>query len=567
VFIDSRKLQQGYNIQCDVCIIGGGPAGIIMAHELSNSGLKIALLESGGIKLHSATQDLDVGEVLDPTRHAPPHLYRQRRLGGTLNVWGGRCVPFDELDFEARTNLPFSGWPFSKSDLDSYYKRAHNYLELGDYKYVVTSALPGNPKPLISGLKSELICSEKLWRFSRSANVMNSWTDMLKRSQHVNVYLYATCLKLITNDIGNEVVSLIATSLERNEIDVTAQQYVIAAGGLETPRILLVSNDVHSEGMGNKYDLVGRFYMSHLHGIVGHVEMTPMDRATNLGFEMTAEGVYTRRMLSISEAAQTDRRLLNFSACLNHPVSRDPMHKSGVLSTRYLKELWFPQIALKRSIRRRANTNRMTAQQAFGHVQNIVLDAPQVLRYFGERVFDKIRHRKSYYFPVTSTHSSSYLLTIDAEQAPNPDSRVFLGDDKDIFGIRRLKIDWRVTDADVESVLTSCGLLASELKRSNVGKFRYDPRIVPSRYVTRSMGGHHMGTTRMAQEPSLGVVDENCRVHGVGNLHIASSSVFPTSGCANPTLTEMALTIRLADHLKLRFLGDYSKIRTHSEII
>jgi len=386
---------------------------------------------------------------------------------------------------------------------------------------------------------------------------LKTWINSLKHSPNIVVYLNATCLRLNTNHDGSSVESLKAASLERNEFLVRAKQYVLATGGLETPRILLLSNDIHPGGLGNGSDLVGRFYMSHLHGRVGEVRIIPGDRPTTLDLEITPERVFCRRMISIDGAKQRDCKLLNLSAFLSHPLTSAPGHKNGVLSARYLKELWFPRIALKKGIRAKTIANQTEARHVRAHVSNIVLDAPRLLWYSKNWMLNSIWGRKNYLPLRMKAHADAFILTVDSEQAPNPDSRVTLGDKKDIFGLRRLKIDWRVTDLDMQSVLKSCNLIARELDQSNVGRLRFDPRVITSTLVTRAMGGHHIGTTRMASEPSGGVVNVNCRVHGVNNLHIASSSVFPTSGSANPTLTLIADLNSSDDSLSMSFKGSH----------
>ena len=563
MIIDARRLPHGQTIDCDICIVGGGAAGVTLALELADGCAKVVLLESGGMKVSPQTQSLDAGEVVDRVRHAPSNLFRQRRLGGTTNVWGGRCAPFDELDFEARDHVPYSGWPLSKTELDGCYGRAQTYLELGDYAYNVASALPMGTPPMISGFHSQVFSAEKLWRYSAANNVTKKWIKSLKQQRNVAVYLHATCLNLTTNHDGSCIDHLTVASLGRNEFSIRAKQYVLAAGGLETPRILLTSkNDAHPKGLGNDRGLVGRFYMSHLHGLVGTVGMTPEHRPIKLDLEMCNDGVYCRRMLSVVEEKRRSYRLQNFSAFLSHPLQENPAHKNGILSARYFKELLFPVIALKKGLRANSGVNSTSPRLALAHVRNIILDSPKLLRLYGQLMLTRAKGRR-YHMPVgAKAYANGSVLTIDAEQAPNPESRVTLTDSKDEFGINRLRIDWKVTDADVQSVLTTCNLLAGELDHMKVGKLWFDPNIIPSPYVTKSMGGHHLGTTRMAKEPSLGVVNEHCRVHGMSNLYIASGSVFPTSGSANPTLTVIALTLRLADHLKRLYSGSSARPST-----
>src|SRR3990172_1798035 len=126
--LSARQFPRGKILTCDVCIVGTGAVGIALAHELRNTNIEVLLLESGGIKFEADTQELYKGEVVDPYHHGPLEHYRQRRFGGTMEVWGGRCAPFDGIDFEERPYVPYSGWPISKADLDPYYKRSQSAL-------------------------------------------------------------------------------------------------------------------------------------------------------------------------------------------------------------------------------------------------------------------------------------------------------------------------------------------------------------------------------------------------------------------------------------------------------
>src|ERR1041384_7945737 len=154
MFIDARRIPAGTQLDCDVVIVGAGAGGMAAAHTLLDSSLDVLVLEAGGFGFESGTQDLYKGEVLDLAHHGPLDKYRQRRLGGTTTVWGGRCAPDDAIDFEARPYVPHSGWPVSRSELDPFYKRAHELLEIGDYTYSVADGLLNAKAQLIPGLKS-----------------------------------------------------------------------------------------------------------------------------------------------------------------------------------------------------------------------------------------------------------------------------------------------------------------------------------------------------------------------------------------------------------------------------
>jgi choline dehydrogenase-like flavoprotein len=558
---DARRLPPNSIINCDICIIGAGAAGIALASELLHSGKDVVLLEGGGTRLERGMQDLYKGEVVDPDRHGRLELYRQRRFGGTTAVWGGRCAPFDEIDFECRPYLPHSGWPIHKTDLDPYYVRAHEYCDLGTYAYRVSEALPNQPEEMIPGLESSDVHTDRLWRFSLPTNFAKEYGDGLRRSQTVRVYLHANCRRICTVQKGNAVDHLEIASSAEGSFKLRARQYVLAAGGLEVTRLLLSSDDVHTKGIGNDRDLVGRFYLSHMTGDLGEVLFRPKGRGVVWNYERTIDDVYCRRAISICEKRQRYDRLLNFRATLNHPPAADPRHENGVLSLMYLVKRFFAnRIPPEYS---RTLSGLTPLRHVFAHCGNVVNDLGNLTRFSGMWVRKRISSRRKLPSVAFESKSNVYTLHFDAEQSPNPDSRVTLADTTDVFGMKRLKVDWRFSDIDLESVVQSCRLISSALERSGAGTMLFRPEDIAEQIrTTCGVGSHHIGTTRMAGDPSRGVVDDNCRVYGIDNLYIASSSVFPTSGVANPTLTIVALAIRLADHLKGRAHTENHRART-----
>jgi choline dehydrogenase-like flavoprotein len=516
---------------------------------LIGTGLDVLLLESGGTRFERSTQQLYSGEVDDPVHHGPLTQFRRRMFGGTTTVWGGRCSPFDGIDFEKREGVPNSGWPVTREELDPFYGRAHAYTDTGRYCYEVPVALPGAPTELIPGLASDVVLQDRLWRFSLPTNFARANKARLERAPNVKVLLHANVLKILTNSTGNAATGLHVSSLRRNQFEVRARRYVLASGGLEVARLLLLSNDAHPRGLGNEHDLVGRFYISHISGDLGEIQFTPATRAVVWDYERDPDGVYCKRHLRISERVQRRSGLLNFRCHLSHPPFEDPTHGNAILSAAYLA---------KRVLRKKVSpeySREMAGRQyehLGAHVRNTVVGAPH-LAAFGLR-WTFVRTLRSRKYPSVSLRSRSnrYALHFDAEQAPNYDSRVMLDDEVDDFGLRRLRVQWRCSKLDIESVVRSYELITQELERSEVG--RADLRTSDIRDAVRGevgVGSHHIGTTRMSANPSMGVVDKECRMHTVDNLYVAGPSVFCTSSFANPVLTTTALAVRLADHLKI----------------
>jgi choline dehydrogenase-like flavoprotein len=314
---------------------------------------------------------------------------------------------------------------------------------------------------------------------------------------------------------------------------------------------MLASDDVHPAGVGNGHDLVGRFYQSHLSASAGIARFDPARTALAQDYARDRDGVYVRRRLWIPEAAQRRHRLLNTTFRTYIADPSDPAHGDGVLSAMYLAK----SLVLYEYARRFGNAEP-SAEQLVRHARNI-LASPVRLAAFAAR-WARYRTFSDRKLPsvVLDSPSRSYPIEFHAEQAPNPDSRVGLSAERDEMGMPRLSVDWRLTQTDVDSLLGSYRLLREAMAARAVGRLEIDEDELVDVARRRSVvGGHHIGTTRMAADPRHGVVDAHCRVHGIDNLFIAGSSVFPTSGQANPTLTVVALALRLAERLAAECLG------------
>lgn len=545
---DARQIPQGTSLDCDILIIGSGAGGIACACELIGSGKQVILLESGGTKVEPNTQALAKGEVSDPSSHGPLDQYRKRVFGGTTTVWGGRCAPFDSIDFEKREHIPNSGWPITSDDIAPYYQRAHHYTHTGDCNYDCASSLADGASPTIPGLRDDVWQQDRLWRFSLPTDFAAEFGETLKDAPNVRVLLHANALRLLTTANGKSITGVEAATLDDKRFTVNAATVVVAAGGLESTRLLMLSNETNPHGLGNHHDQLGRYYLSHISGDLGEIRFQPKSREVIWQYQMAKDGVYVKRNLRIREAIQRREGLLNLRCILTHPPFADASHGSGALSAVYLAKRFFRgQIPPEYSKELAAAGYHHVPQ----HLRNLVLGMPGLIR-FGSHWFLRrtLAHRK---YPSVSLKSraNSYTIHFDAEQTPNPDSRVTLGDTLDRFGQRRLLTDWRYSGADIESVVRSHRLLRDEIEACGVGQLTLPNEQVPD--VVRAgfaVGSHHIGTTRMADDPHNGVVDRDCQVHGVNGLFIASPSVFPTASYANPVLTITAMAIRVADHVK-----------------
>ena len=534
-------------LTADICIVGGGAAGIVVALELIDVGLDVLLVESGDLKPSAEAQALYAGDVVDERLHSPPDRYRQRRFGGTTTIWGGRCMPFDAIDFEPREFMSNSGWPFSLQELLPFYPRANELCEAGRFAYTEESAFDRRLKPMIDDFESSHFTTNTLERFSCPTNFALRYGKKLRAAKNIRVLLNLNVTALQLDESGQRVASASVQRLTGERGTIRARHFVLATGGLEVPRLLLAGADDGSPGIGNTHDVVGRYYMCHIAGTIGSLKIDrPVDGVRH-GYDIADEGTYCRRRLALRPEVQRSQRIGNFVARLHHPRITDPAHRNAVLSLLFLSRPLIPYEYAKRL----HGSERSDALTWIKHIRNVVTDPFDAVRFAWHMLKDrKLAERK---FPsiIIKSKANLYSLDFHAEQEPNPASRVTLAERRDALGVRRIKIDWRYTRGDVDTVKRAVALLAADLNRARVGTFVYDPAAIEFE-MTRygAYGGHHIGTARMGTDPRTSVVDAHCRVHGIENLYIAGSATFPTSSQANPTLTIVALALRLARQLR-----------------
>ena len=528
----------------DVCIAGGGAAGLTLAHALCGSGLSVLLLEAGGLKQTKRAQEPYQGELIDPKIHPWLHHFRVRAIGGASRIWGGRCIPFDPIDFENRPWAPGPGWPIGLQDLAPFYEDAQVAAEAGPFDYDPSSALPGRQAQLVPGLDGPIFAT-RLERFSRPTDFWKRFGDVLSRDPDVHVLMDAPLQAIRLTPDGGSVDHLEARRPDGQSLPIRARRYVIAAGGLETVRLMLASDDVKTCGVGGDHGQLGRYYMSHLAAAVGQIRFANPQQIA-FDYELDAEGVYVRRRLALTAAAQRSAECLNIVFRTHLPDPADPAHRDPILSAMFLvKDMVLYEYS------RKFRERRTTLGDRLAHVGNILGGSAKLAAFSNKWIRKRILADRKLPSVVLGSPGGSYTLEFHAEQAPNPDSRLTLSDQRDSLGMRRLRVDWRTTALDYASLQKSYALLADELVRTGTGELSYDPdELVARAQAEGAYGGHHLGAARMSRDPRQGVVDCDCRVHGVRDLFIASGAVLPTSSQANPTLTILALTLRLASQLR-----------------
>lgn len=524
----------------DVCIVGSGAAGLTLAARCARLGLSVLVLEAGGERVEPAVQDAYAGEVADPRTHWPLDTYRVRALAGTTGLWGGRSIPFDPIDFEPRDWVAHSGWPIGYDEVARYYPAAMEAAEAGAFDHTPSA-------PIVPGLEGEWLHTT-VERFSRPTNFWTRYGKELTRAANVRVVTHAPVVAVRLTAEGNRVDHLAVRAPDGGDWQVRARHYVLAAGGLETARLLLASDDVLPGGPGNAGGWLGRGYMCHIAATFGMAHFTGPPQTIGFDYERDAEGIYIRRRLAPTPEAQRRLRLLNGTARLHIRDANDPAHGDPVLSLMFLAAF-----AVKYEYSRGAREADRSIGPYLRHIGNIARHPVQLfdfVRTWGVKRYLASRRIPSIALP---SRDNRYPLEFVSEQSPNRDSRVSLTDARDALGMRRLTVDWRVASADFDSARATYRLIRDELARTGTGTLTYDEdALEPALLDAAAYGGHHSGTTRMSAHPRDGVVDADCRVHGVADLYVASAAVTPTSSQANPTLTAIALALRLADHLAER---------------
>jgi choline dehydrogenase-like flavoprotein len=525
---DARTLAAGTRRDVDVCVVGAGAAGITLALELMGSGLRVLLLESGGEEEDPATQDLYAGDSVGrpiTTLDSPLRLeqMRLRYLGGTTNHWAGFCRPLQAIDFEERDHLAVSGWPFGPDELEPHMPRAAELARISTSDFSLDTWEPkmGFP-PLDLGADAiETFVYQTTFGMKFGAVYRRD----LETADDVEVLLHANVVNLATTD-GRRVDRVDVRTLDGVQIEVEAEAYVLATGGIENARILLASTDADPGGLGNGNDLVGRHFTEHLQIYAGFALLeedaslpgfngtqVTVEQGRHTGHEHGVKYALGLTEQHVRDAATTGLEIQMVTS--NYPAAT-PLHRDGITTD----------------------------------------DVGSLLRRAGDT-------------PAVS----AYLQGL-AEQELDPESRVLLGSTTDALGMRRVQLDWRYSQADRRRALDGFRVAAEAIGASGLGRVQLVPggvhadavdNLVPDEWVSLyssspaaidetdfpiGMGFHHMCTTRMAADPARGVVDADCRMHEVENLWVGGSSVFATGGVATPTYTIVALATRLADHLR-----------------
>ncbi len=520
MIIDGRTIPASSTIAADLCIIGAGAAGITLALALEATQAKILLLESGGLVPEPGPQDLTKGELAGQ-RYVPLESSRLRCLGGSTMHWGGWCRPLEPADFETRDWVPHSGWPINHTHIDPYYARAQEICQLGEFDY--DPAGWELPQGSVLNLPADRIRS-RLIQFSPPTRFGLRYREALEKSKAITTCLHSTVTQIATPENGRTVAALRVATLPGHGFSVVANRYVVAAGGIDNPRLLLASSETVKHGLGNDHDLVGRFFADHIQ--LDTAAVFPQDPHLNMELYQPTSRELPRRSkraagraanvmayLTLDPRVQRERRTVNYSA-------------------KVIETTWSSYFTGENT----ANETERQGWEGFTHS----------LRSLWRNIDDEAQAE----FRPGGHSAKMYKVVTTQEQAPNPNSRVRLSQQRDAVGMPRPILEWRLSELDRHSVQVALDELIRGFGTSGIAKL-HTPLDLSAGFPDEvPISWHHYGTTRMSNDPTTGVVNADGRVHGIENLYIAGSSIFPTCGAGNPTLNIVALTLRLADHLR-----------------
>lgn len=507
---DARQLENGSVLEGDVCIIGTGAAGISMALQFNNTPHKVILLEGGGFEYEDSTQELMGGQQTGQ-KYYPLKSTRLHYFGGTTGHWGGFCSFFDPVAFSKRDWVSLSGWPITQQTLMPFYERANKILEIKDFNYNADEWMK-NDKELIPLGVDRSVFWHKIWRFSPPTRFGQRYRTDILESKNIHLYTYAHASIIDATENGKEVSQITIKNTAGKTHTVKAKYFIMACCAIQNTRLLLNSNKQAAAGLGNDNGNVGRYFMEHAEVKAAEFwlkEKTPFLIYENYKGNMRAE-------LAMTPETQARYKVLNGI------ISFNPLYISSKMPT-YI-QAW--QSDDPRKNEKAMADSYAKADEGGGRIK---------------RLFKPWK-------------PEGYSVVIRLEQAPNPDSRVTLIDEKDALGIPKVKLNWILGEQEKYSARKIYEIFGQQIGKAGIGRVKLLFNLLDEKDTSMpentSAGWHHMGTTRMSDDPKTGVVDAHCKVHGINNLFIASSSCFPTGGGVNPTMTIVALSLRVADHVK-----------------
>lgn len=521
--LDANSVERDYTMNADICIVGSGAAGITIANSLLDSNVQVLLIESGGHFYEERTQNLyDFKNIGYPLRAQKGYISRNRYFGGSTNTWLGRSAPLNKEDFKRREWVENSGWPIKSEDLEKFYVETANMLKIPNPEFLYNDSwrkyIKDEPNLFLDDGK---LCPTVFLLGKKPINMRTAYKKKLRKANNIEIVLQANVTEIITDENEKTVNNLIIKTLDGNKFTVKSKKYIFACGGWENPRILLASKRVNNKGVGNQNDNVGRYYAEHPKILGSKIIPFTNTLKSPVMFwkrKISRDG-YVRLGIKLSESLQRKHQLNNDYVEFMYPKT---MSDAIAQSERFFNNIGF---------------SRST-------IHNFVKLAPHVFNL--AETFERMMFNLPLKF-------HDFTMITHMEQIPEKESRVTLDEERDELNMQKLKVNLKITKKSKESMKRFHNVLGVILEENGLGRLESDLPSLEEHWPKLTDSSHHIGTTRMSEDPKKGVVDKNCKVHGIDNLYIAGSSNFPTGGHVNPTFTIVALSLRLAAHLKAEY--------------
>ena len=433
----------------ETIVIGSGPAGLTLAMELARLGRPSLVLESG-LAGSSSAQDLSAAEIVDARRHDDMSVAVARRFGGTSNLWGGRSVPLDPIDFAPRPFAQGTHWPIRWQDIAPFYETACRYTHCGEAAFDLDACG-------LAGANDDFSLS-RVERASNKPRFQKAHATVLASSPLIDVRLGLTIVDLELAEDGR-VAGVVVAAADGRLVTLRAARVVIAAGGLESTRLLLALQRRRPALFGGAEGPLGRYYMGHIIGEIADIVFADDRLDAAFDFQLDGRGSFVRRRFTPSPRLLDECELPNICFWPVVPPVADPRHASGALSA-VAMALSAP--VLGRALVPEAICLRHVPEAIdwLAHARNVATDLPATAGFLGR--FVKQRYLGEYRIPgyYLRNRARRYGLSYHGEQSPRRESRVTLARETDRLGLPRLRIDIRFPLEDAEAVVRAHDLLA-----------------------------------------------------------------------------------------------------------
>ena len=513
MLIDLEQAAAGTCYESQVAIVGAGIAGLMLARKLAERGVRVHLLEAGGLELEERSQSLYAAEMA-ADRHTGATEGRFRVFGGSSTRWGGQLLPYTDDIFSPPAGCPSAAWPIGAQEIEQYYAEVLATMGVDDLPFTA-ELLRALGHPAVEFVEDVRLRFSKWAPFARR-NLAASVGRACLEHANATVFAHANAMTLEMDAAGERVVAVRVKNYAGAEFRFTAEQFVVACGTIESSRLMLAS------GVGNAHDQVGRYFHDHVGMHAARIDGTARARMLDrLGPFFVAGTLHTCKL----EASAELRAREALPAAMAHVVIVEP-EDSGVAAVRNLLR------SLQRGdLRTALGENLAPMLQGAADVARLVWES-------------RVRKRRA-----VSARATVYL-NLDLEQVARAENRIRLSDAKDALGQQRAVVDWRVSAEDTATALRFAPHIRSELERLGIAPLEWLPGVFDGGAAPPLVDTFHaMGGLRMGDDPAESVVDARLKVHGVENLYVASCAVYPAGGSSNPTFTLMALALRLGDLL------------------